>query len=82
MVKSIILNSLLMIHTKKLPLVVCLAGVGLFLSQVFSGRLILPQALFFGPLTIHYYGLIMALAVAGGFYLAVKTSESYGLTKK
>ncbi len=68
-----------MIHTKKLLLVLCLAGAVIFLNQVFSGRLLLPQTLSLGPLTIRYYGIIMALSVASGFYLAAKRSGSLGI---
>ena len=49
-------------------------------SQVFSGSLILPQFFSVGPITIHYYGLIMAAAVASGFYLALKRSSAYGVS--
>lgn len=59
--------------------VICL---GIFLAYVFSGRLILPQAFSLGPFTVHYYGVIMALAVAGGFYLAIKRTTQYGLEAK
>jgi len=51
----------------------------LFLSAVFSGRLILPQYFSVGPLVVHYYGLTMAAAVALGFYLAIKRAPLYGL---
>lgn len=51
-----------------------------FLSLVFSGQIILPQSFKLGPLTIHYYGLTMAMAVGAGFYLAIKRSERFGLS--
>jgi phosphatidylglycerol:prolipoprotein diacylglycerol transferase len=51
----------------------------ILLNQVFSGRIILPQSFNLGPLTIHYYGVIMALAVASGFYLASKRAPKYGI---
>jgi phosphatidylglycerol:prolipoprotein diacylglycerol transferase len=57
-------------------------GLAVFLRLVFSGVLILPQTFNIGPLVIHYYGLIMALAAASGFYLAIKRSVLYGLDKK
>jgi phosphatidylglycerol:prolipoprotein diacylglycerol transferase len=53
-----------------------------FLARVFSGNLILPQTFSLGPLTVHYYGLIMALAVGAGFYLAIKRALIFGLTTK
>jgi phosphatidylglycerol:prolipoprotein diacylglycerol transferase len=53
-----------------------------FLRQVFSGALILPQTFSIGPLTIHYYGVIMALAVAAAFYFAIKRSEQYGINPR
>ena len=35
-----------------------------------------------GPLTIHYYGIIMALAAASGFYLAMKRAPLFGIEGK
>lgn len=55
-------------------------GLAYFLSRVFSGRLILPQTIIFGPLVFRYYGLFMALAAAFGFYLAQKRAKRYGIT--
>lgn len=52
------------------------------ISLVFSGRVILPQAFSLGPVTIHFYGITMALAVMAGFYWAVKSSPAYGIGKK
>ncbi len=60
-------------------LFLCLAY---FLSLVFSGGIILSQAFSLGPITFRYYGLFMALAVASGFYLAIKRSSKYNLTTK
>ncbi len=57
------------------------AGLTYLLSRVFSGNFILPQVFFIGPLTIHYYGLTMALAVGSGFYLALKRADSFGVNK-
>lgn len=54
----------------------------IFLPVVFSGRLILPQLFNVGPLSIHCYGLIMALAVASGFYLAISRVNKYGIEPK
>ncbi|MDE2311841.1 MAG: prolipoprotein diacylglyceryl transferase [Patescibacteria group bacterium] len=53
-----------------------------FFAQVFSGRVVLPQTFRFGPLTIHYYGLTMAAAVAAGFWLAVKRAPKFGVEPK
>jgi phosphatidylglycerol:prolipoprotein diacylglycerol transferase len=53
-----------------------------FLGKVFSGSLILPQSFPLGPLSIHYYGLIMALAAASGFYLAIKRAPRFGVNPK
>lgn len=53
--------------------------LGYFLNQVFSGALILPQSFNLGLLAIHYYGIIMALAVAAGFYFALKRAAFFGL---
>ncbi len=57
-------------------------GLAFFLSQVFSGQIILPQSFSLGPLVIHYYGIIMALAVAAAFFLATKRAIIYGLNVK
>lgn len=70
---------------KKLVLAIIIAVffvVAYFLQLIFSGRLILPQTFRLGPLVVHYYGLIMALAVASGFYLAIKRAPKFGLTIK
>jgi phosphatidylglycerol:prolipoprotein diacylglycerol transferase len=64
------------------PIILFIIGLVIFLSQVFSGAIILPQFIQFGPITIRYYGLFIALAVAGGFYLAIKRAERFGLTKR
>ncbi len=54
----------------------------LVIRKVFNGSLILPQSFSLGPVTIRYYGLFIALAVASGFYLAIKRAEKFGFTKK
>lgn len=54
----------------------------IILSRVFAGNIILPQFFSVGPITVHYYGLTMALAVAGGFYLAWRRKEKYGISGK
>ena len=61
---------------------VFLLFLALFLNKVFSGSLILPQTFLIGPLVIHYYGLIMASAVAASFYLAIKRAPKYGVELK
>jgi phosphatidylglycerol:prolipoprotein diacylglycerol transferase len=53
-----------------------------FLHQIFAGYWILPQTFNVGPVVIHYYGLIMALAVACAFYLAIKRAPEYGVDIK
>jgi len=50
-----------------------------FLSFVFSGRLILPQKLNLGFFSVRFYGIIMASAVGSGFYLALKRASKYGI---
>jgi phosphatidylglycerol:prolipoprotein diacylglycerol transferase len=60
----------------------CVIGIALlifFLSRVFSGQLILPQYFSIGPLTVHYYGIVMALAVACAFFVAIKRAPQYGI---
>ncbi len=54
----------------------------IFLALVFSGGLILPQTFHIGFLAIHYYGVIMALAAAAGFLLALKRSPKFGIAQK
>jgi len=72
-----------MLTTKKVVAIACaLLAMVFCLVQIFSGRWILPQTFSFGPLTIHYYGLIMALAVAVGFYLAIVRAPKYGVDEK
>ncbi len=67
---------------RNITIALILVGLIYFLSQVFSGAIILPQFILLGPITIRYYGLFMALAVASGFYLAIKKSSYYGVTTK
>ncbi|MBI3231483.1 MAG: prolipoprotein diacylglyceryl transferase [Candidatus Doudnabacteria bacterium] len=66
----------------KAALIGALFMLAMFLWPVFSGSLILPQTFQLGPFTIHYYGLIMALAITSGFYLAKKRSGKFGLNDK
>jgi phosphatidylglycerol---prolipoprotein diacylglyceryl transferase len=56
--------------------------LGYFLTSVFSGSWVLQQSFGVGPVTIHYYGIILALAVLGAFLLAKKRREEYGLEEK
>ena len=49
---------------------------------MFSGAWILPQAFSLGLITIHYYGLVMALAVAAGFYIAKRRTEKHQIDSK
>lgn len=51
-----------------------------FLSAVFSGQVVLSQTASFGPVTIRYYGLIMAGAVLTGLLYARKTAPVFGYT--
>jgi phosphatidylglycerol:prolipoprotein diacylglycerol transferase len=67
---------------KLLVIFVIVIGLSYSLSRVFDGQIILPQSFHLGPLTIHYYGVIMALAVAVGFYLAVKRAPRFGVEQK
>lgn len=71
-----------MVKYKTLAIVLFLAGLGLFLSRVFSGSVILPRFFHLGPLVIHYYGLTMALAVAAGFYLAARRAPKNNIGRK
>jgi len=66
----------------KIPIVFLLIGLVYFLSQVFFGNWILPQGFFLGPIEVRYYGIIIALAVAVGYYYAVKTSTKYQISPK
>jgi len=50
------------------------------LGVVFSGQVVLTQASSFGPITIRYYGLIMAGAVLSGLLYARKTAPVFGYT--
>ncbi|MBP9686430.1 MAG: prolipoprotein diacylglyceryl transferase [Candidatus Doudnabacteria bacterium] len=52
----------------------------LVLRPVFSGAWVLPQMLSLGPVSIRYYGVCMALAVAVGWLLASKRAPQYGFT--
>lgn len=71
-----------MIQAKKAIILLSFIGLIIFLNQVFSGNLVLPQTFSLGPITIHYYGIIMALAVAGGWRLARKRAIKYNIDAK
>lgn len=60
--------------------VIVLVLLWLMLQPVFSGLWVLPQVLSLGPLTVRYYGICMALAVAAGWVLAMRRAPLYGLT--
>jgi phosphatidylglycerol:prolipoprotein diacylglycerol transferase len=62
--------------------VIVIVGLFFFLKTVFSGALILPQTFHIGFLIIHYYGLIMALAAAAGFWLAARRVRKFGIEPK
>ncbi len=55
--------------------------LALLLLHVFSGSWIAPQFFSIGPLTIHYYGITMALAVGAAWWFASKRAVHYGLTQ-
>ncbi len=60
-------------------------GIILFaviLSRILAGDVILPQILNLGWITIHYYGLIMALAVGIGYWIATKRTTSFGISNE
>ncbi len=44
-------------------------------------NIIVPQYFSIGPLQIHYYGVFMALAVAAGYWLALKRAPKYGINQ-
>ena len=56
--------------------------VFVILLLVFSGQLILSQSFYIGPLSIHYYGLIMALAVGLAWILARRRAQKFGIDVK
>lgn len=47
--------------------------------MVFSGNLILPQFFRLGSFVFRYYGIIMAIAVLAGWFLAKKRASKYGI---
>ncbi len=74
-----------MVLATKTKVVLILFGLfllAIFISRVFSGRLILPQTFSLGPIAIHYYGLFIALSVLAGWKLAKKRARNFGLNTK
>lgn len=61
---------------------VALLLLAVFLAMVFSGRVILPQSFNLGPLTVRYYGVLMAAAILAGFALAQSRLKQYGVDAK
>jgi phosphatidylglycerol---prolipoprotein diacylglyceryl transferase len=54
----------------------------LLLQPVFSGSVVLQQVLQLGSVQIRYYGVLLALAAAAGYWLALKRRQSYGITRQ
>jgi phosphatidylglycerol:prolipoprotein diacylglycerol transferase len=76
----------MVITTKRLfisvAIVIVFLLVSIFLQQVFFGAIILSQTFSLGFITIHYYGILMAAAVAAAFYLAIRRAPKYGVDVK
>jgi phosphatidylglycerol:prolipoprotein diacylglycerol transferase len=53
-----------------------------FLAPVFSGAAVLPQDFHVGPLAIHYYGVILAVAVLVARFIALRRAAQYGLSSQ
>lgn len=53
-----------------------------FMGLVFQGKFILSQAFSLGYFSVHYYGVVMALAVVSSFYLAIKNSPDFFSNKQ
>jgi len=49
-----------------------------FLGPVFSGEIILAQDFYLGSLRVHYYGIILALAVFVARFIALRRASEYG----
>jgi len=64
---------------RSIPIILLLIVLVYSLSRVFSGAWILPQSFSVGALTIHYYGIFMASAVAAGYLLAIKRAKNFGI---
>lgn len=58
-----------------------LACYRLFLEPIFLGDAILPQSFHLGRLAIHYYGLILALAVFVARFIALRRAPQYGISR-
>lgn len=65
----------------KIVVIVCLVvGLLFVLSRVFQGAWVLTQSFSLGPLTVHYYGITMALAIGAGWWLALQRASRFGIT--
>ena len=53
-----------------------------FLGPVFSGETVLPQDFHLGPLSVRYYGVILALAVFAARFLALRRAAEYALSRE
>jgi len=67
---------------KTILTVVITLGFGYFFSRIFSGQIILPQTIRIGIIVIHYYGIIMALAVGCAYYFARFRAEKFGISRE
>ncbi len=53
-----------------------------FLVLIFRGSIVLPQAFNLGPITVRYFGISLALAVACAYWLAIKRATLYNIPTK
>ncbi len=68
--------------SKSLAILGITAVISFVLSLIFSGNIILPQFFSVGNFKIHYYGIILAIAVGSAYYLLQKRAISYGVSKE
>ena len=74
----------LIINIKTVLTALAAGGIGFFsmvcvLSQAFKGDIILSQRIELGSISIHYYGMIIGIAVLAAYWLILKTRQ--GISK-
>lgn len=63
-----------------LILVVLFIGLWLLMMNVFSGDVVFTNSFFVGEFSIHYYGLILGIAVLSAYLLAKRRANKFGIS--
>lgn len=68
--------------TKVIFFIACALAVFLYFVPAFRGEIQVRSVIDLGPIVIRWYGLIMALSILAGYFIARKYSWRFGLDRK